>query len=150
MFSRALRDLAFQCSNRAIADAWLAHNVPVWLYTFSFDLGELDKISRIGDVHGSDILFVWRHFLWLPDLLHIGGDTNGMADLVSCTWTSFAYAGNPNGDSTDSSSRCKSVLSKYPSWPQYSKDLRQYYSLKMPPAVRALQPANKWPKDEFP
>uniref|UniRef100_A0A7S4PVK7 Carboxylic ester hydrolase n=1 Tax=Alexandrium monilatum TaxID=311494 RepID=A0A7S4PVK7_9DINO len=150
MFSRIIRDPVFQCSNREIAEAWDAHDVPVWLYTFSYNLGFMDHISGLGDVHGSDILFIFRHFLWLPEVLTIKS-ARPMADVISCKWTTFAHTGSPDGLGSSSwPPHCGTVHPKYPAWPRYSHNSRQYYSLRYPPGVGELRGNNTWPDDEFP
>lgn len=150
MFSRIIRDLAFQCSNREVAEAWDAHGVPVWLYTFSLDLGFLDRVTGLGDLHGSDVLFVFRRFLWLPEVLALRG-VLPMADIVSCKWTTFAHTASPDGLGSGSwPPHCSDVHPRYPPWPRYARGGRQYYSLQYPPRVAALRANNTYPDDEFP
>jgi len=150
MFTRIIRDCSFQCPVRSLASEWSKHGVPVWLYVFSFPLGIIDNLTGIGDLHGSDVLFVWRHFLWVPEALNLGGGAVRMANIVSCRWSTFAYTRMPDGPNRSSlPSHCTPVDSEFVAWPRYDQSARQYYSLQMPPQVGMLRSANAWPDDEF-
>lgn len=151
--SHMMRDLAFMCSDRLLASNWHARGLDAFVYSFSFNFGELDKLSTLGDFHGVDILFVWRSFLWVPELLPLSGFEQRMADIMSCQWASFAHSGNPNGVGS-TVRNCEEVHGKVADWPTFTST-RQYYSLQAShefggPKVRALRAHNTYPDDEFP
>jgi carboxylesterase type B len=62
-FAQMVRDGVFMCSTRAVARHWAMHGAKVFVYTFAFDLGELDKYFLIGDAHAFDVPFVWSNLL---------------------------------------------------------------------------------------
>jgi len=150
---QALRDFVFQCSDREMATAWTEAGLDAYLYTFSFDLGPvLNKILPLGDFHGSEIGFVFRNGLDTFKKLPLAGDVQGMSDIMSCQWTSFAYGGSPNGE-VMSSPNCKGVHGKVKDWPRFG-DLPSSYSLNdeflHKPKPIELRPDNTYPDDEFP
>lgn len=150
MLARIMRDLGFECSNRRLATGWHAHNLPAYLYAWDYDFGPLDKVLTLGDFHGSDIVFVFRTFLWLVRLMPLRGDASRMADIVSCLWTSFAYSGNPNGGNDASSvpPNCGDVHGKVAEWPAFDES-RQFYNLNDQPKVMPLRASNMYPDDSF-
>lgn len=149
MLSRILRDLSFQCSDRDLAEAWIDFGAPVWLYTFSLNLGPLDRLSGLGDLHGTDVLFTWRHFLWLPDAISLH-DATAMANLMNCKWAAFAHSGSPEIRGNSTWPTCSTVWKSHAPWPSYNQETRLYYSLQLPPKVGHVRGNNSWPDDEFP
>jgi len=149
---QALRDLVFQCSNRELATAWTAAGLDAYLYTFSFDLGPALEVVPLGDFHASEIPFVFKNLLEVFELLPLAGNVQGMSDIISCQWTSFAYGGSPNGE-VRSSPNCDGVHGKIQDWPRFG-DLRSSYSLNdeilHKPKPIELRPNNTYPDDEFP
>lgn len=150
-FSQVIRDAVFQCSNRALATQWHAHGVPVFLYTFAFDFGELDKYFRLGDFHASDLPFVWRNDLWLPELVRRTPGVARMGEIMSCLWASFALTADPNGSPEPSLwlRNCGAVHGNVTAWPAFG-DRRLYYNLSVVPTVLQLRANNTHPDDEFP
>jgi carboxylesterase type B len=59
---RIVRDIVFECADRALATAWSKAGVPTHLYSFAFDLGE-GKLGKIlGDAHAFELPFVWKNY----------------------------------------------------------------------------------------
>jgi len=157
IIEEALRDTVFMCSSRRLADKWAASGLDTYLYTFSFDLGPVAKISRLGDMHAFDIPFVFRQFLGPFKIISLSGNVEAMADVMSCQWTSFAHSGNPNGGSNVSAwpPNCEKVHGKVSAWPNF-RDERSFYSLDYAgfphfarPNPKPLRADNKYPDDEF-
>jgi len=147
LLARAIRDFAFHCSNRRAATAWHKAGLPAYVYSLDFNLGKIDKLApfHLGDFHSSDILLVFKTFLWVYELLSPGTNIQGLSDIISCQWTSFAYSGDPNsGDVPNCGTR-----STVPTWPQYD-ERRLFYSLRPTPIVEQLRANNRYPDDEFP
>ena len=155
MLSRMIRDVGFACSTREVAKGWGAYGVPVWTYTFSFDLGPLlgdDWGYGMGTFHSVDILFTFRHLLWLEMIAGVS-HTLKMANVMNCKWTTFAHTGSPEGspDAPLPNDRCDEVQETYSAWPPFqSQEARVYYSLQVPPQVVEVRSANRWPDDELP
>jgi len=152
MVSRMMRDMAFQCSDRAVASSWASQGLDAYLYTFSFNLGEIDKVIQLGTFHASELVFVFKSYLWLAKLIPFAGKAQRTSDIMSCQWSSFAYTGNPNGgeDRSKWPPNCESVHGKVPQWPRFDAVSRNYYSLKSKPETKQIRPDNKYPDDEFP
>lgn len=153
LVARVMRDLGFLCSNRRMASAWRARGLASYMYVFSFDFGHLEKLTTLGDFHGADIVFIFRALLWIPELLPNSTAVQKLADIMSCQWASFAYAGNPNGVSGMPAPRnCQQIYKSVAPWPVYD-DARKYYSLQATkttgPKVGALRADNIFPDDEF-
>lgn len=150
---QALRDLVFQCSDRELATAWTAAGLDAYVYTFAFNFGPaLNKIVPLGDFHGSEISFVFKNGLEGYNKLPLVGNVQGMSDIMSCQWTSFAYGSSPNGEVV-SSPNCDGVHGKIHDWPRFG-DVRSFYELnddlrhKSKPV--ALRANNTYPDDAFP
>merc|ERR1712183_1210796 len=92
-----IQDVGFGCSNRDVATSWTRHGLDAYVYSFAFDLGPIFNKLPIGDFHGSEIPFVFKNDLDLFKLLPFRGNVQGMSDIMSCMWASFAYSGSPNG-----------------------------------------------------
>lgn len=150
-FARIIRDVVFGCSNRNMSTLWHADGLDAYLYTFSFDFGTLDKLLQVGTFHASELVFVFRNYLWIPEVLPMTGDVKGMADIVSCQWTSFAYTGDPNGGSDPSKwpPGCQDIHGKVAHWPKFDGD-RNYMMLDSVPKVQQVRAANQFPDDAFP
>jgi len=152
-----MRDLGFMCSDRLVARQWRDHGLDAYLYTFNFNLGLLDKLLPLGVFHGAEVPFVFRDpLLNFIKLLPDGGNVQWMSDIMSCQWTTFAYTGNPNGDSNSSKlpPNCEHIHAKVPKWPVFAED-ESYYSLQAShiiggPKARKLRSDNKYPDDERP
>merc|ERR1719387_2281597 len=161
-----IRDMGLACSNRELANAWIAHGVPAWLYTFSFPLEPLERIAMklhkltdkvfhthfpwkyLGDIHGIDVMFLWGPN-WFMDIANIG--STALSNIMSCLWTTFAHTGDPNGLVGEPlPPNCADVHTTVARWPQYENSSRQFYSLTVPPEVHAIRAQNAWPDDEFP
>jgi len=150
---QALRDFVFQCSDRELATAWTDAGLDTYLYTFSFNMGPaLNTLVPLGDFHASEIPFVFKNFLEVLDLLPLSGNVQGMSDIISCQWTSFAYGGSPNGEVV-ASPNCEGVHGKIHDWPRFG-DLRSSYSLNdellHKPKPLKIRSDNTYPDDEFP
>jgi len=149
---QALRDLVFGCSDRELATAWTAAGLDTYLYNFAFDFGPVLNKIGLGDFHASEIAFVFKNGLDLFKKLPFAGNVQGMSDIISCQWTSFAYGGSPNGEVV-SSPNCDGVHGKIQDWPRFG-DFRSSYELndqrRHKPEPIALRANNTYPDDAFP
>lgn len=153
MMSRMIRDVGFDCSNRAVVESFAAAGVPSFLYKFAWNpwLNQKAKETGYGPgvTHAFELPFVWRAPSMLA-MLHkyLLTDPTAMSNIVSCTWANFVFSSNPNGVSTGTlPSGCDGV--EFPEWPQYSNKSRQYISLKEQTEIHALSANNVYPNDEF-
>jgi len=151
LLMRTVRDLGFQCSNRFLADSWHSAGLDPFVYTMSFDFGLIDKWMNIGDFHASGLIFVFRSaLLELAELQLLSSNAHRMADIVQCTWATFAKTGNPNGvPGMDFPRNCEKIIGSVVPWPAYN-ETRHYYTLQVEPSVSQLQSNNTYPDDEFP
>jgi len=152
MSARMLRDAVFDCSNRAVVEAWAAAGVPAFMYKFAWDplLYRLDKklAGGVGVTHGFELPFVWRADHILSQLgSALKADPMPMSDLVTCKWANFAATGNPNGNGTIAPG-CTDGNAKV-NWPQYDAESRQLLELKQKSTTIALQADNQYPHDDF-
>ena len=148
-----LRDVIFGCSDRRLARLWSgARNQSTFLYTFSADLGPLDKLVDGLDFHASELPFVWK--TWLPELSLLGvPNAKALSDAVSCRWARFATCHDPNGCAAGPVAGCASVAAKNdPRWPRFDENgaKGEFYSLKVNPNTVPLRADNVFPDNEFP
>eukprot|EP00931_Biecheleriopsis_adriatica_P066515 TRINITY_DN4085_c0_g1_i1.p1 TRINITY_DN4085_c0_g1~~TRINITY_DN4085_c0_g1_i1.p1 ORF type:complete len:623 (+),score=77.82 TRINITY_DN4085_c0_g1_i1:69-1937(+) len=153
LLSRLIRDLVFLCPARSLASAWTKHGVPAFMYVFEFRYGLLvDRGLHLGDFHAGELPFVFKNWIWAVRAAGPLTSPARMSDIMSCKWTSFAYAHDPNGGPDESRwpPHCKAVNQRYSDWPRYSLVDRKFYSLKDRPEVRPILPDNRFPDDLFP
>lgn len=150
--SRLIRDVMFQCSNRALATSWASAQLPTYLYVFHYDFGFIDRVTGLKDFHGGEMPFVFRN--WLRDIQAISPlqDPYKMADIMSCKWASFAYTLDPNGGKDEEAwpPHCMQINRQYSDWPRFNSDQRLLYSLKSEPAIHQILADNRYPDDLFP
>merc|ERR1719498_887954 len=149
---RIVRDIVFECADRALATAWSKAGVPTHLYSFAFNLGE-GKLGKIlGDAHAFELPFVWKNYdKVMADLAwHVGQkDYRDMSNIMSCTWASFIRCGAPRCDANPPN--CDAVLSDLVDWPEFSEAARNYFSFKFPPTLEAIPSTSIFNvSDEFP
>merc|ERR1719329_93827 len=153
-----MRDITFRCSDRKVAGLLSAQNIPVYLYTFSFNFGPtLNTVVPLGDLHGSELPFVFDYAIDTIDLLPLSGNATQMTEVRTCMWAAVAHKGNPNAP-TDGSvvPGCDNVHGNrhVPNWPLYGADDREFYSFDWSfgsyPKPKAIQANNIFPDDEFP
>mmetsp|Transcript_7156 Transcript_7156/g.10902 ORF Transcript_7156/g.10902 Transcript_7156/m.10902 type:complete len:593 (+) Transcript_7156:1294-3072(+) len=150
----ALRDCMFRCPDRRLARLWSDAGEPTFLYTFSFNLGPIDKIVDGSDFHTSELPFVWKNYL--PELLLLGVPEPWYAsNVVTCLWARFVHCGDPNLEGCSDIAKvpgCDDLPSglKWPQFndPNYPRGV--YLSLQKHPVAVELQEDNKYPNNEFP
>lgn len=158
MVDRALRDAMFQCQSGALASVWAANGLDAYVYSFSFDLGPLLEDENLGDFHGLELVFVFKNDLEDLKLLPFRGNVDGMSDIMSCQWASFAYAANPNGGSK-TPPNCADVYSRVEAWPSFRTERAAYIfndasvvaeDVPKTSGPMVLQKSNTYPHDLYP
>jgi carboxylesterase type B len=151
-----LRDCTFQCPNRRMARIWSQHGQPTYLYTFSYDLGPVDRYVHGGDFHASELPFVFGTYLWALKLIGVPAPKKISEDIQS-RWTSFVKYGSPNNNINSNNSRNGSQnTNSNVYWPRFDENSSfsgtggQYMSLKLPNSVKSLRADNVYPDNEFP
>lgn len=145
-----MRDVMFQCSDRALATRWSEAGLPAYLFVFSFDFGP-NLIELIGDAHGFELPFVWRNYAKVLGSLVLDEPHYArMTDVMSCTWASFVRCGAPK--CPVSPPNCGEVLARVPEWPRFDvATSRRFLSLKAGPSVESIRNTTIFRKtDEFP
>lgn len=151
MMKRMIRDMMFMCPLRALSSAWAQHDLPAYMYVFDFSYG-LAKIIGLGDFHGSELPFVFRNWLEFIKPIDPFHSPRHMADIISCKWTSFAYALDPNGGVDESRwpPGCEDINREFSDWPRFHATQRLFYDLKGRPEVHEILADNRYPDDLFP
>jgi len=147
----ALRDSVFMCPNRRLARAWTDRGLPAYLYSFSFNLGPLDKIFAAGDFHASELPFLFKTYL--PEIALLGvPHPEKISDTLSCRWARFAYCHDPNRCEDSNPPGCENAGTGAPRWPSFEERNANgtFYSLKETLESVDLRPDNVHPDDEFP
>ncbi|CAE7205665.1 Washc4, partial [Symbiodinium necroappetens] len=146
MMKRMIRDMMFMCPLRALSSAWAQHDLPAFMYVFDFSYG-LAKIIGLGDFHGSELPFVFRNWLEFIKPIDPFHSPRHMADIISCKWTSFAYALDPNGGVDESRwpPGCEDINREFSDWPRFHATQRLFYDLKGRPEVHEIL-ADLWLK----
>lgn len=148
--SKLMRDAGFMCSDRFVARQWRDRGLEAFLYTFSFNFGDVLDSLPLGTFHGSELPFVWHRLLDIIKLFPGHGDQYAMADIMSCQWATFVHTGRPSStNSSPLTPGCSHVHGLIQDWPLFT-DEEHFYSLRDSPLVRRLQAANKYPDDERP
>ena len=117
-------------------------------------VGPISRILPVGDFHGTEVPFVFDNVNINP-LKHwpTRGDKQGMGNIMSCLWASFAYSGSPNGAAGKMPLNCTDTHDKLPTWPSFGSQ-RFFFSLNDEAGnhskVRELQADNNYPDDEWP
>merc|ERR1719480_141703 len=87
--NRVMRDITFECSDRALATAWSKAGLPTYLYSFAFDFGPNIIERLLGDAHAFELPFVWKNYdRVLGGLAHDTKNYSQMSDALTCTWAS--------------------------------------------------------------
>lgn len=152
MMARLVRDMGFDCSNRAVVETWTAAGVPAFMYKFAWNpfLWRKDKewAHGLGVTHAFELPFVWRVDPLLAKLNLLGADAREMSSLVTCKWANFAATGDPNGKGASVAPGCEDPITKV-NWPQYDAKSRELLELKQASKSVAVQADNRYPYDDF-
>ncbi len=81
---------------RMTAMAFLARNVPVYFYQFSYVPAAVRERVRYGAGHGSEVAYVFNQLKGRRGMAEITPDDQKVGQLLNSYWVNFAKNGNPN------------------------------------------------------
>jgi carboxylesterase type B len=150
-YKRFFRDSMFACATRDFSTIFSKFGMPVYTYVMSFDYKERFALKSLQDAHAFELVFTWRNGEGFFGTLRFDRKLyEKMANIMSCTWSSFVVCQKPKCDVPVPG--CADALQSMVDWPAFNGNTRsrQYLSVKETPTVEIVPRTAMFGDDEFP
>jgi len=118
-----IRDVAFTCPNRILADLIVKWQPDTYMYYFSKAPVTKPPFDKAGAFHSAELLFVFRKFSISSLGMKFESPENfAVSDMMIGLWSSFARTGAP-------------AAADVPAWPKYTSADAAYLHIDVKPAV---------------